>query len=152
MKTTRKALLCIAMVAGTGLALLIAGPHEVAQAASEGCGVSTIAGVYGIATAGLVSASFSGNAQRIGGFYPLTAVGTYSFDGHGTSARSLTVSFGGQIFPVSDSGPYTVNSDCSASATYSDGTWNLVIIGHGKEIKAMNTSPGVAVQGILSRQ
>jgi len=29
-----------------------------------------------------------------------------------------------------------VNSDCTVSATYSDGTWNMVIIGDGKEIKA----------------
>jgi len=38
------------------------------------------------------------------------------------------------------------------SATYSDGTWNMVIIGDGKEIKAMNASPGVVVQGVLTRQ
>ncbi|HST12873.1 MAG TPA: hypothetical protein VLL05_21020, partial [Terriglobales bacterium] len=73
-------------------------------------------------------------------------------DGRGTASRSLTVSFGGAIFPVTDSGPYTVNSDCTLSATYSDGTWNMVIIGRGKEIKAINTAPGTAVQGVLTKQ
>lgn len=109
-------------------------------------------GAYGIATAGLVSTTFSGNPQQIGKFTPLAAVGTFSFDGRGTTSRSLTVSFGGATFPVSDSGPYTVNADCTLSATYSDGTWSMTIVGRGKEIKAMNTAPGTAVQGILSRQ
>jgi hypothetical protein len=45
-----------------------------------------------------------------------------------------------------------VNRDCSMSATYSDGTWSMTIIGRGKEIKAINTSPGTAVQGTLSKQ
>jgi hypothetical protein len=62
------------------------------------------------------------------------------------------LSFGGAVFPVRDSGPYTVNSDCTASATYSDGAWKMVIVGHGKEIKAMNTAPGTAVQAVLTRQ
>ena len=35
-----------------------------------------------------------------------------------------------------------MNRDCTLSATYSDGTWSMVIIGRGKEIKAMNTAPG----------
>ena len=45
-----------------------------------------------------------------------------------------------------------MNRDCTLSATYSDGTWSMVIIGRGKEIKAMNTAPGTAVQGILTKQ
>ena len=98
------------------------------------------------------SLSFSRQPQQIGEFVPLAAAGTFSFDGYGTTSRSFTLSYGGAIFPVSDSGPYTVNSDCTVSATYSDGTWNMVIIGDGKEIKAMNASPGVVVQGVLTRQ
>jgi hypothetical protein len=152
MKGTHRALLGITIVTIVSLALVIVGQHNVAQANDEGCNASTIKGAYGFAIAGLVSASFNGNAQQVGEFFPLAAEGTFSFDGHGTSSRSATVSFGGQIFPLSDSGPYTVNSDCTVSATYSDGTWNMVIIGHGKEIKAMNATPGVAVEGILTRQ
>jgi hypothetical protein len=85
-------------------------------------------------------------------FFPLAAVGTFSFDGKGMASRSYTVSFGGLVFPNHDSGPYTVNSDCTASATFSDATWSMVILGHGREIKAMNASPGVVVQGVLNRQ
>jgi hypothetical protein len=142
----------IAIVTIMALAVVIVGQHNVVQASDEGCNASTIKGVYGFALGGLASPSFSGQPQQIGEFVPLAAAGTFSFDGHGTTSRSAQLSFGGAVFPVSDSGPYTVNSDCTASATYSDGTWNMVIIGHGKEIKAMNTAPGTVVQGVLTRQ
>lgn len=149
---TLKIRLALTSLALTALVLLIIPAQRKVQA-SEGCSASTVAGVYGFALDGLVSGSFSGNPQRIGDFFPLTAVGTFSFDGHETSSRSYSASFGGQpLLNNSDSGPYTVNSDCTGSATYSDGTWNFVIIGHGREIKAMNVSPGVAVQGVLTRQ
>ena len=134
------------------LAVLLAGKQNIVQA-DPGCTVSTIAGAYGFALNGLVSGSFKGQPQRIGAFFPLAAAGTFSFDGHGNAFRSFTLSFGGQIFPgSSDSGPYTVKSDCTASATFSDGTWNMVIVGHGKEIKAINATPGVLVEGVLTRQ
>ena len=53
--------------------------------------------------------------------------------------------------PVNDSGPYTVNPDCTGSATFSDGTWNLTISENGSQIDAINTSPGTLVEGVLSR-
>ena len=152
MKQTLRALLGFSVLMVMALTIVIVSSRKVAQASTEGCNNSSIAGIYGFAIGGLVSTTFDNNPQRMGDFYPLAAVGTFSFDGHGTSSRSITLSFGGQVFPVSDSGPYTVNPDCTASATYSDGTWNLVIVSHGKEIKAMNTSPGTAVQGVLTKQ
>jgi hypothetical protein len=152
MKRTRRSLLGVIILTMIGLALVIVGQRNVAQANDEGCNSSTIKGAYGFAIGGLVSTSFNGQPQQIGDSAPLGAVGTFSFDGRAITSRSLTLSFGGAVFPVSDSGPYTVNSDCTASATYSDGTWNMVIIGHGKEIKAMNASPGAVVQGVLTHQ
>jgi hypothetical protein len=152
MENTRLSRVAVAIVTMISLAAILLAQRNVAQANDDGCNASTVKGAYGIATAGLVSTTFAGAPQQIGEFTPLAAVGTFSFDGHGASSRSLTVSFGGAIFPVSDSGSYTVNADCSLSATYSDGTWNMTIIGHGKEIKAMNTAPGRAVQGVLTKQ
>lgn len=152
MKRTHRSLLGVGMVAIVTLAVVMVAHHNVVQANDDGCNASTIKGAYGFAIDGLSGPSFSGNPQQIGEFVPLAAAGTFSFDGHGTTSRSFTLSYGGAVFPVRDSGPYTVNSDCTVSATYSDGTWNMVIIGHGKEIKAMNASPGAVVQGILTRQ
>ena len=151
MKTTHRSLMGLAMVTIMALAIVIVGQHNIARA-DDGCNASTLKGAYGFALDGLVSSSFIGQPQQIDQFVPLAAAGTFSFDGQGTTSRSFTLSFGGAIFPGSDSGPYTVNPDCTASATYSDGTWHMVIIGHGKEIKAMNTAPGTVVQGVLTRQ
>lgn len=152
MKNPHLSRVAVAVVAMVALAAILLAQRNVAQANDDGCNASTVKGVYGIATAGLVSTTFAGDPQPIGEFVPLSAVGTFSFDGRGTTSRALTVSFGGAIFPVTDSGPYTVNADCSLSATYSDGTWSMTIVGRGKEIKAMNTAPGTAVQGILTKQ
>jgi hypothetical protein len=152
MQRTHRSPLAIAIVTTTALALVMVGHRNVAQANDEGCNASTVKGAYGFAIGGFVSTTFSGNPQQVGEFVPLAAAGTFSFDGQGTSSRAFTASFGGAVFPASDSGPYTVNRDCTLSATYSDGTWNMVIIGHGKEIKAMNTAPGTAVQGVLTKQ
>ena len=134
------------------LALLLAGKQHTVRA-DPGCTASTIAGTYGFALNGLASGSFNGPPQRIGAFFPLAAVGTFSFDGDGNAFRSYTLSFGGQIFSgARGSGPYTVNSDCTGSATFSDGTWNMVIVGRGKEIKTMNATPGAVVEGVPTRQ
>jgi len=151
MKRKKRALFAIATLGVTALGLLLTGQHYGAVAAA-GCNDSTIAGTYAFALDGLVSDSFNGQPQHLGDFVPLAAVGTFMFDGKGTASRSYTASFGGAVFPNSDSGPYTVNSDCTASGTFSDGTWSMVIVGRGREIKAMNATSGVVVQGILSRQ
>jgi hypothetical protein len=152
MQWTRKSLLAITIATTTVLALVMVGQRNIAQADDEGCNTSTVKGTYGFALGGFVSTTFNGAPQQVGEFVPLAAAGTFFFDGHGSTSRSFTVSFGGATFPASDSGPYSVNRDCTLSATYPDGTWSMVIIGRGKEIKAVNTAPGTAVQGVLTRQ
>jgi len=152
MQRIQRSLMAITIVTTTALALVMFGHRNVAQANDEGCNAATVQGTYGSAIGGFVSTTFSGSPQLVGEFVPLAAAGTFSFDGQGTTSRSFTVSFGGATFPLSDSGPYTVSRDCTLSATYSDGTWSMVIIGRGREIKAMNTAPGTAVQGVLTRQ
>jgi hypothetical protein len=56
----------------------------------------------------------------IGGFFPVSVAGTWTFDGKGGVSRDLpVVSFGGFNFgPYSDAGTYQVSSDCSASAYF----------------------------------
>jgi hypothetical protein len=131
--------------------LLLAGRENRVQAAPGVCSASTIKGTYGFALDGLVSGSFHGDAQKIAEFFPLAAAGTFSFDGHGNASRAFTVSFGGQISPASDSGPYTVNPDCTGSATFTDGNWNFAIAENGSQINAINATPGILVEGVLNR-
>src|ERR1700687_2131012 len=111
MKRTHRSLLGVGMVAIVTLATVMVAHHDVVQANDDGCNASTIKGTYGFAIGGLAGPSFSGNPQQIGEFVPLAAAGTFSFDGHGTTSRSLTLSYGGVVFSVSDSGPDTVHSD-----------------------------------------
>jgi hypothetical protein len=131
--------------------LLVAGRINGAQAATGACSAATIKGRYGFALHGLVSGSFDGTPQKIGEFFPLAAAGSFSFDGQGNASRALTASFGGAVSPVNDSGPYTVNPDCTGTATFSDGTWNLTISEDGGQIDAINATPGILVEGVLSR-
>jgi hypothetical protein len=131
--------------------LILTANHATVKA-NPGCTDATIAGTYGFALTGLVSPSFKGQPQQIGEFIPLAAAGTFSFDGNGTASRSFTASFGGQISPGNDSGPYKVSAGCRGSATFSDGTWRMVVIDHGREIKVINATPGVLVEGVLTQQ
>jgi hypothetical protein len=151
MKTPiRYVVVAASVIVITSMGMLL-GRQDVVQA-DDGCTDSTIAGTYGFALDGLVSNSYNGTPQRIGAFLPLAAAGTFSFDGHGKASRSYTVSFGGQVSPARDSGPYKVHSDCTGSAVFPDGTWKIVIVDHAKQIKAINATPGVLVEGVLTRQ
>ena len=81
---------------------------------------------------------FNGQPRQIGQFIPLAAAGTFFFDGNRNASRSFTLSFWRKISSGHDSGPYKVNSGCKGSATFSDGTWRMVVIDHGREIKVIN--------------
>jgi hypothetical protein len=151
MKTHKRYLVAAASVIVIAAVGMLLGRQDVVHA-DDGCTDSTIAGTYGFALDGLVSESYTGTPQRIGAFLPLAAAGTFTFDGHGNASRKYAVSFGGQVSPGSDSGPYKVHSDCTGSAVFPDGTWEIVIVDHAKQIKAMNATPGIAVEGVLTKQ
>ena len=140
------------LVVGISLLVLILTTNNATVRAANGCNDVTIAGTYGFALNGLVSPSFNAQPQQIGEFIPLAAAGTFSFDGNGNASRSFTASFGGLVSSARDSGPYKITSACKGSASFSDGTWRMVVIDHGQEIKLINATPGVLVEGVLTRQ
>jgi hypothetical protein len=135
--------------------LLIVSGHRIGIVhADVGCGPAMINNSYGFALSGLFDPSFNGTPEAIGSFVPIAGAGTFSFDGKSTVTRSFTLSFGGAIFPVTDSGTYSLSSDCTGSAVFpgSGETWNLVLTGGGKEIKTMITTSGRVLAGTLTRQ
>jgi hypothetical protein len=152
LKSFTRALISLAML-GTvvTLGLIFAGHHNRANA-HEGCTASTIAGTYAFDLRGFRSPSYAGKPQLVGDFFPVAAAGTWSFDGEKTSSRSLVASVGGEPLTLNDSGPYIVNSNCTASATFEDGTWYMVIAADGKEIKLVNATGGRTVAAALTRQ
>jgi hypothetical protein len=83
-------------------ALLGIGPTAYARS----CKLSGVAGTYGYTT--------SGTIPTIGA---VAAVGHVTLDASGNLTGAQTASFNGAIVPETLSGTYTVNSDCTGSAT-----------------------------------
>jgi hypothetical protein len=78
--------------------------------------------------------------------FPIAAVGVLRFDGAGLASLSFTLAFNGGISTGSDTGTYTVNSDCTGSISFTAGdapiNFNMVISGGGTEVFAIVTSSG----------
>jgi hypothetical protein len=82
-----------------------------------------------------------------GNFLPFFNVGVLASDGAGTFSVSFTDVQQGVASTETDTGTYTVNSDCTGSISITTGpgagaTFNIVIIGGGAEIFAINTAAG----------
>ncbi len=138
-------------------------PARVAVAHAENAcsGVPRPSGVYGLAVEGFNDVGQLGSLTT-NNFYPLSGTGTFAFTpsspeaSSGTVARHLFVNFGGAVVspPISDSGPYTQNPDCSFSATFTDvgEIWNLITVDDGKQVKFFVNAPGSVVAGTMIRQ
>jgi len=83
----------------------------------EDCSTASLHGIYiyngnGVGTSQNVP-------QLIDAFFPVSVVGTWTFDGKSSVTRSLSLVFAGYPSPYSDVGSYQVNSDCTLSAYFS---------------------------------
>jgi hypothetical protein len=87
-------------------------------ARAEACTNQNLRGTYVLTLSGF--RTFLTPPQAIGAFSPVTVGGTFRFDGNGSVSRFLLVSFAGQVFPVSDTGSYAMNADCSGSTFFPD--------------------------------
>ncbi len=77
---------------------------------------------------------------------PIAAAGVLTFDGAGNLSARYTFSDVGVISTASsDTGSYTVNDDCTGSFTDATAAvhFNMVIIGGGTEIFAIDTDDGL---------
>jgi hypothetical protein len=80
------------------------------------CNLESLRGAYIFAVNGV--AASKNPPQLMDGFFPVSVVGNWLFDGRGGVSRSLSVNFGGAALPYADSGTYQVNSDCTGSAYF----------------------------------
>jgi len=78
------------------------------------CSVQTLHGSYAYSADGYVG-------QAPGPFTPVAEAGVYDFDGSGSFSTSNTISFGGNIIPRTATGTYTVNGDCTGTASITGG-------------------------------
>ena len=78
-----------------------------------------------------------------------TAVGVHTWDGHGNTVATYTVSVNGNIFPgVTVTGSYSVNPDCTGSIAESDGShYNFVASPNGNRVTWIQTNTGTVVSG-----
>jgi hypothetical protein len=91
-----------------GAFLLAALMGTPAAANARSCSLSGVAGTYGYTT--------SGSIPTLGA---VAGVGHITLDSSGNATGAQTVSFNGAIVPETLSGTYSVNADCTGTATIS---------------------------------
>ena len=110
---------------------------------ADSCSLGGVAGRYGYTT--------SGTIPTLGA---VAGVGHVSLDRTRNLTGSQTVSFNGAIASETLSGTYSVNADCTGSATISvfrsgvlvrTSVLNLVYDDHQREIRAIFTTAGTAI-------
>lgn len=119
-------------------------------AQTNGCQLTTLAGTYGFAFSG-----YFNTGKLPDPFTPIAAAGTFTFHNDGTVSRAFNISFGGTIFPVNDTGTYSLDSsDCNFTANLPDAgeTWNLIPVARGSQIEFfVNPGPRIGA-GTLTHQ
>ena len=135
------------MAAVTALALAIA---PTVKAQNKGCSNATLWGTYAYTSTGSIAAP-----PEIAG--PIAEVGTQTFDGNGGTAATATISSNGNMQQLSIVGTYTVNSDCTGTATLQVSPFGitvhvlLVIDDGGDGFQAMETDAGLIITRVGRR-
>jgi len=93
---------------GIILCSMFLGIAQTAQAQGHGCTMSDVAGTYGYTSSGTIV------SPPVGLF---TAVGRFTLTDSGTFSGAQTTSIAGNFFEETVQGPFTLNSDCTGSAT-----------------------------------
>ncbi len=93
----------------------------------------------------------------VGSTYAGASTGIETFDGNGNTSGSETGNASGTVLHFTYSGPYTVNPDCTASATLtlSNGgkaTGTFTIVDGGNELELVNLGKSLVEFGTLKKQ
>lgn len=144
---TNKTLLAV-LTTGITLTSMSVVPAAHAQIqTSATCSLATVKGSYAIQLTGW----YGTGANRL----PYASAGTFIADGNGNLSGTETVVLDGAA-PIQQpvTAKYTVNpATCTGAATATDGrTFNFFILGNGKEITNISTTPGTTITGVSKRQ
>ena len=137
------------MAAVTALALAIS-PTAKADDNDKGCSNATLQGTFAYTSTGFITAppAFAG---------PFAETGTQIFDGKGGTTAAVTLSQNGNILPVTITGTYTVNPDCTGTFTLQVSPIGItvhvffVIDDSGNGFQAIETDPGLVITRIGRR-
>lgn len=136
------------IAAVTALAL---GGAPTAKAGDKGCSTATLKGTFAHKSTGFITAP----PAQAG---PLAHVGAETFDGYGAFTATGIVSQNGNIVPVTETGTYTVNPDCTGTYTAQISPLGItahvffVIDDSGNEFQIVETDAGTVITGVSRRQ
>ena len=130
---------------GIILCSMLLGIAQAAQSRAHACTISDVAGSYGYTSGGTIVSPPVG---------PFTAVGSVTLTNSGTFTGAQTTSIAGNFFDETLTGTYTVDSDCTGSATvfvYHGTTLARTTVLHlvwdhnENEMRAIFLAPGTAI-------
>jgi len=109
----------------------------VPNAQVEQCSNASLKGAYGFLDGHIIVPAGT----------PFTALGRWNFDGKGNFTNTLTINDNGTVTHVKDSGPYTVNADCTGKIFIlgGTGTIEIVLVDGGREFYELLTNPSTIV-------
>jgi hypothetical protein len=135
------------MAAVTALALAIS---PAAKADDKGCSNTTLRGSYAQTGSGVITAP----PDQAG---PFANVGTLIFDGKGGLTGTLVVSSNGSSSPATETGTYTVNSDCTGTYTVQIAPFGITsqaffaIDTNGDELEIIVTDAGSVITCVAKK-
>jgi hypothetical protein len=130
--------------------LLALGMSPAAKASDKGCSVNTLRGSYAQIGSGVVTAP----PDQAG---PFANVGTLIFDGNGGLTGTLVVSSNGSSAQSTETGTYTVNSDCTGTYTVQITAFGITsnayfaIDTNGDELEIIVTDPGSVITCVAKK-
>lgn len=142
------------MMRTAAMAVLVAlalGVAPMAKADDKGCSNASLKGAFAYSADGFITAppSLAG---------PFAEVGTQTFDGKGGTSATATLSQNGNIIPITVTGSYAVNSDCTGTFTLQVAPFGItvhvlfVLNDNLTGFSALETDPGLVITRIGRRQ
>ena len=135
------------MAAVTALAL---GISPAAKADDKGCSNATLRGTYAQTGSGVITAP----PDQAG---PFANVGTLIFDGNGGLTGAVVASSNGSSSQATETGTYTVNSDCTGTYTVQIAPFGITsqasfaIDSNGDELEIIVTDPGSVITCVAKK-
>jgi hypothetical protein len=120
------------------------------QASDKGCSNNTLRGSYAQTGTGVITAP----PDQAG---PFANVGTLVFDGNGGLTGALVVSSNGSSSSATETGTYTVNSDCTGTYTVQIAPFGITsqaffaIDTNGDELEIIVTDPGSVITCVAKK-
>ncbi len=152
MKRIVSALLALAVLAA--LAIVTTTSKNIVRPvyARSGCTDATLKGNYGMTFSGFTVPGQNPKAKEV----PFVGEGLFTFDGAGNISGVYNGSQNGEVFTdATYNATYTVNSDCTGTATGAPGgnaDAAFVIVSGGAEVFVTQTDPGGTWNADLKKQ